>query len=329
MKVNVKDVSQSTDIYEIAEVIQALNPNVQIRVGDMNLDPLATRRIYSSVPLDRLVLPEGYYTDDKDITNRHRTKTGLYCSIRVDDLALADESTLKPKIKEISQTTNIDEIRDALQELNPNAEIRVTDLVLSPSLDRKIYSSVPLDELVLPDGFYIDDRDITNRHRTRTGLYCSIQVEDLALADRRYLKPKYDVTKTTNISEIAEVLQELNPDAEIRLGDARVDSQAARRLYSSLPLEDLVLPYGLYMHDENTLTNKHKTENGIYCLLRVEDLALADESKLMPRVHRIISRDVPTTNDQKQTVKQIVLGAIIRLLNRAIDKVSDMYVKTR
>ena len=236
MKVNVEDVSQSTNIYEIAEVIQALNPEVQIRVGDMYLDPLATRRIYSSVPLDRLVLPEGYYTDD---------------------------------------------------------------------------------------------RDITNRHRTRTGLYCSIQVEDLALADRRYLKPKYDVTKTTNISEIAEVLQELNPDAEIRLGDARVDSQAARRLYSSIPLEDLVLPYGLYMHDDNTLTNKHRTENGIYCLLRVEDLALADESKLMPRVHRIISRDVPTTNDQKQTVKQIVLGAIIRLLNRAIDKVSDMYVKTR
>ena len=84
-KPKVKDVSQSTNLYEIAEVIQQLNPNAEIRVADMGLDSMATQRFYSSVPVDQLVLPEGFYYNDKNgITNKHNTQTGMYCALEVE-----------------------------------------------------------------------------------------------------------------------------------------------------------------------------------------------------------------------------------------------------
>jgi|GEM_PF-1083794 len=118
-KPKVKDVSQSTNLYEIAEVIQQLNPNAEIRVADMGLDSMATQRFYSSVPVDQLVLPEGFYYNDKNgITNKHNTQTGMYCALEVEDLSKADERTLmpkKPKVKDVSQSTNLYEIAEEVE----------------------------------------------------------------------------------------------------------------------------------------------------------------------------------------------------------------------
>ena len=181
-KPKVKDVSQSTNLYEIAEVIQQLNPNAEIRVADMGLDSMATQRFYSSVPVDQLVLPEGFYYNDKNgITNKHNTQTGMYCALEVEDLSKADERTLmpkKPKVKDVSQSTNLYEIAEVIQQLNPNAEIRVADMGLDSMATQRFYSSVPVDQLVLPEGFYYNDKNgITNKHNTQTGMYCALEVE--------------------------------------------------------------------------------------------------------------------------------------------------------
>lgn len=93
----VKDVSESTDLYEIVKVIRDLNPNAIIRVGNPSLDSLARERFYSSVPGNKLILPEGFYYNDKNgITNKHKTQSGKYVSLAVEDLSLAKEETLLP-----------------------------------------------------------------------------------------------------------------------------------------------------------------------------------------------------------------------------------------
>ena len=215
-KPKVKDVSQSTNLYEIAEVIQQLNPNAEIRVADMGLDSMATQRFYSSVPVDQLVLPEGFYYNDKNgITNKHNTQTGMYCALEVEDLSKADERTLMPKklkVKDVSQSTNLYEIAEVIQQLNPNAEIRVADMGLDSMATQRFYSSVPVDQLVLPEGFYYNDKNgITNKHNTQTGMYCALEVEDLSKADERTLMPKKpkvkDVSQSTNLYEIAEEVE--------------------------------------------------------------------------------------------------------------------------
>ena len=101
-KQKVKDVSQSTNLYEIAEVIQQLNPNAEIRVGNLEFDTMATQRFYSSIPVEQLILPEGFYFNDKNgITNKHNTQTGIYCDLEVEDLSRANERALMPKVEKI------------------------------------------------------------------------------------------------------------------------------------------------------------------------------------------------------------------------------------
>lgn len=124
----VKDVSQSTNLYEIVEVIQELNPNAEIRVGNMELDNDATRRFYSSVPVENLKLPEGFYfNDEKGITNKHNTKNGIYCSLEVKDLSLADESKLLPKKQAATVRQNKPSMQERMfermwQQMTPEAQ---------------------------------------------------------------------------------------------------------------------------------------------------------------------------------------------------------------
>ena len=97
-KTKIKNVSQSTNIYEIAEAIQELNPTAEIRVGKIGLYLRASERFYSSLPIEKLVLPEGFYYNEKNgVTNKNNTNSRLYCSLDVEDLSLANEEMLMPK----------------------------------------------------------------------------------------------------------------------------------------------------------------------------------------------------------------------------------------
>ncbi len=111
---SVPDVSQSTNLYEIAKVIQQLNPNAEIRVANIAYDPQATSRFYSSVPIGQLVLPEGFYANEKNgITNKHKTQSGMYCDLSVEDLSMADERTLLPKKPQVSEQQTLENEQQA------------------------------------------------------------------------------------------------------------------------------------------------------------------------------------------------------------------------
>lgn len=91
-------VSDINNIFDFYAELQKLNPNVDIRVANIAFDPLATERLFASVPVSELVLPEGFYYNEKNgITNKHNTASGAYITVDVEDLSLADERTLLPK----------------------------------------------------------------------------------------------------------------------------------------------------------------------------------------------------------------------------------------
>ena len=159
-----QDIKNSVDNAEIARVIAQLNPNAVIQY-----DPTVYDRIGSSIPGDQLILPNGFYYNEKNgITNKHNTTTGLYTSIKVDSLKFDHI---------VADLTDNQKIYEIICQLNPGATIEY-----DPSMYDRIKSDVPGDQLILPDGFYYNEKNgITNKHNTTTGLYASIKVDELQL----------------------------------------------------------------------------------------------------------------------------------------------------
>ena len=94
-------------------------------------------------------------------------------------------------------------------------------------------------------------------------------------------------------------------------------------------MEQLVLPEGFYVNEKNGITNKHNTQNGMYCTLRVEDLSLADERTLMPKVEIITNIEKPSTLETVQKVKKVLAEAIEKLKEKVMNKGVDSSVKRR
>ena len=232
--------------------------------------------------------------------------------------------------KNVSQSTNRAEIVLAIQELNPNVDISLGDPRFVVS-NRLFYCSVPAEKLILPEGFYYNEKNgITNKHNTESGIYASLKAQSIPQGEDIRLLPKQvkDVSQSTNIYEIAKVIQELNPYADIRVGNPNYDSQAMSRFYSSFPIDALILPNGFYYNEKNGITNKHNTDNGLYCSLDVEDLSMANENTLMPKVDTIVKREVPNSEQEKQNVKDIIISAIQKIKNKIMGK-GDSNAKSR
>lgn len=80
---------------QLINEIRKLNPGVEIRIGDERFDREARSRIFSSVPMHQLKLPEGYYSNEKNgITNKHTSKTGLYTTINIEDISKVNPELL-------------------------------------------------------------------------------------------------------------------------------------------------------------------------------------------------------------------------------------------
>ncbi|MBO4245626.1 MAG: hypothetical protein J5892_02650 [Bacilli bacterium] len=76
----------------------------------------------------------------------------------------------------IHQSTNVEEIVKVIKKLNPKAEIEIA----SEGLNHTIKSSVDVKDLILPAEFSHNDKhDITNKHKTFSGAYCTIAVEPM------------------------------------------------------------------------------------------------------------------------------------------------------
>ena len=55
--------------------LKCLNPEIEFEMKDYCYPVL----IFGTVPADKLVLPDGYYYNDKNgITNKHNTESGIY-----------------------------------------------------------------------------------------------------------------------------------------------------------------------------------------------------------------------------------------------------------
>ena len=138
-----------------------------------------------------------------------------------------------------------------------------------------------------------------------------------------------DVSQSTNLYEIAEVIQQLNPNVEIRVADMTYDPQATSRFYSSVPMEQLVLPEGFYANEKNEITNKHNTQSGMYCALSVEDLSMADERTLLPKVEKIVKVEKPNTPEMFQKVKEVIVETMRKLKEKIMNKGVDSNAKHR
>ena len=109
-----KSISESTNVSEIAQAIANINP--QIALGDPENDPECNSRIFSSVPVEELDLPEGFYYNEKNgVTNKHNTKSGAYCGFKVEDIKNADES----KLLLLSPENEVEEIEEVVEKRHP------------------------------------------------------------------------------------------------------------------------------------------------------------------------------------------------------------------
>lgn len=68
---------ENIGITRMAKELEILNPSVQFDVRDHSVSPVIV--IFGTVPGENLILPEGYYYNEKNgITNKHNTVSGLY-----------------------------------------------------------------------------------------------------------------------------------------------------------------------------------------------------------------------------------------------------------
>lgn len=249
---------------QLINEIRKLNPGVEIRIGDERFDREARSRIFSSVPMHQLKLPEGYYSNEKNgITNKHNAENGLYTQLSVESLDDMVVGLTMPNV-DVSknlESTDVREIAIALQKLNPGVTIKLINPSYENVLDKQIYCNVSAKELALPAPFYYDEKNgITNKHTSKTGLYITINIEDISKVNPELLvSTGYDLEKEkTRQYEIDIERKEKNNDVQLTI-EQEPTNQNFKRTFSILKRER-------QMNDAKRAKNKAAIMAGI-CIL--------------------------------------------------------------
>lgn len=249
---------------QLINEIRKLNPGVEIRIGDERFDREARSRIFSSVPMNQLKLPEGYYSNEKNgITNKHNAENGLYTQLIVESLDDMVVGLTMPNV-DVSknlESTDVREIAIALQKLNPGVTIKLINPSYENVLDKQIYCNVSAKELALPAPFYYDEKNgITNKHTSKTGLYTTINIEDISKVNPELLvSTGYDLEKEkTRQYEIDIERKEKNNDVQLTV-EQEPTNQNFKRTFSILKRER-------QMNDAKRAKNKAAIMAGI-CIL--------------------------------------------------------------
>lgn len=249
---------------QLINEIRKLNPGVEIRIGDERFDREARSRIFSSVPMHQLKLPEGYYSNEKNgITNKHNAENGLYTQLSVESLDDMVVGITMPNV-DVSknlESTDVREIAIALQKLNPGVTIKLINPSYENVLDKQIYCNVSAKELALPAPFYYDEKNgITNKHTSKTGLYTTINIEDISKVNPELLvSTGYDLEKEkTKQYEIDIERKEKNNDVQLTI-EQEPTNQNSKRTFSILKRER-------QMNDAKRVKNKAAIMAGI-CIL--------------------------------------------------------------
>ncbi len=75
-----------------------------------------------------------------------------------------------------------EEVFFELNYLNPQAIIKLHPYYQLGMTDTIIQTNVPAEQLVLPHGFYYNEKNgITNKHNTKSGMYMAITVQPLQM----------------------------------------------------------------------------------------------------------------------------------------------------
>lgn len=227
---------------QLINEIRKLNPGVEIRIGDERFDREARSRIFSSVPMHQLKLPEGYYSNEKNgITNKHNAENGLYTQLSVESLDDMVVGLTMPNV-DVSknlESTDVREIAIALQKLNPGVTIKLINPSYENVLDKQIYCNVSAKELALPAPFYYDEKNgITNKHTSKTGLYTTINIEDISKVNPELLvSTGYELEKEkTKQYEIDIERKEKNNDVQLTI-EQEPTNQNFKRTFSILKRE--------------------------------------------------------------------------------------------
>lgn len=269
---------------QLINEIRKLNPDVEIRIGNPQFDSLASNRIFSSVPMDKLKLPEGFYANDKNgITNKHNTETGLYSSLSVDSIQSMAVGLTLPNVdvSKSLETTDVREIAIALQRLNPNVQIRLGNPAYDSMASERIYCSVPMNELALPQPFYYNDKNgITNKHESQSGMYASISVEDISKANPNILmKTGYNLQEELSKSYELDVKRSGPKQAQEHAGSYTYDSNLkAPRVDNPTPeLQRESIPQPLQVDPAQQLVNMAQEQRKFTILQR--ERAMNEHSK--------------------------------------------------
>lgn len=159
------------------------------------------------------------------------------------------------------ESTDVREIAIALQKLNPGVTIKLINPSYENVLDKQIYCNVSAKELALPAPFYYDEKNgITNKHTSKTGLYTTINIEDISKVNPELLvSTGYDLEKEkTRQYEIDIERKEKNNDVQLTI-EQEPTNQNFKRTFSILKRER-------QMNDAKRAKNKAAIMAGI-CIL--------------------------------------------------------------
>lgn len=200
--------------------------------------------IIANIPLNKLEKPDNYIFGVNKIINKDTKEV-----IKV-QLGKLD------KIKD-----NLDLVHE-LKRLNPSVSFELN----KSSNEYKIISTELPENLNLPENFeYNFQNGITNRNNATSEI----------LSEHLDLKPR---TEINNYNDIYYELRRLNPTVEFQFQDPRL----IKKLNPNLPINDYYLgvdknldmsklnfPNEYYYNEKNGVTNKHKSESGLYLALDV------------------------------------------------------------
>lgn len=128
---------------ELYEALKELNPDAEFEMNASNDNTMYENIAFCDTPVEKLALPEGFYLDIVDgITNRGRATAENTINLKIEPLVRQEENI-----------HSIEELVEALKELNPDANIEINDNLGV----MEITSEVDAKKLKLPEGFSYDE----------------------------------------------------------------------------------------------------------------------------------------------------------------------------